>query len=194
MTEIHIRLGPMFSSKSVWLSGKASHFADLQKKVIYVNHLADEREVKSKDGILTSHRSNQRISKLVDQKKVSKLMGNNLETFDIICIDEGQFFLDLKQFLLEILKKEDKKIIYISALDGDFNQKMFSSIIDSLPLATTFKKKTAICKKCLEEGQHRVAAYTKLNNPDNIDNSDNNIIIGGDDLYTPVCNKHLYQQ
>jgi thymidine kinase len=188
MTEIHIRLGPMFSSKSVWLSGKASHFADLNKNVVYINHLSDVRDVSSQDGILSSHRSDQKMSKKVNQEKLSELLNHNLEKFDVICIDEGQFFKDLRSFVETVMKIDDKKIIYISALDGDFNQRMFSSIIDILPLSTTFKKKTAVCSKCLELGLHYDAPYTQLSQEIK---TESNIIIGGKDLYSPVCIKHL---
>jgi thymidine kinase len=64
-------------------------------------------------------------------------------TYDILLINEAQFFTGLKEFVLNELKK--KKIVYLFGLDGDFKQEKFGEIIDLLPHADTYVKLYAKC-------------------------------------------------
>jgi thymidine kinase len=100
---------------------------------------------------------------------------------DLIAINEGQFFNDLVDFC-EYTKLLGKDII-ISALDGDYKQEMFPSIILILPKADKKIFKTAKCKICKD---HTDAPFTKR-----IVNEISQILIGGKDEYIPVCGNCL---
>ena len=57
--------------------------------------------------------------------------------YNIIGIDEGQFFTDLIPMVKFWLNDHD---IYVVGLDGDFHMNKFGSILDLIPLADTAKK------------------------------------------------------
>lgn len=63
--------------------------------------------------------------------------------YDILLINEAQFFTGLKEFVLGELKK--KKTVYLFGLDGDFKQEKFGEIIELLPHADTYVKLYANC-------------------------------------------------
>jgi thymidine kinase len=66
-----------------------------------------------------------------------------IDDYNIILINEAQFFKGLKKFVLEALEKN--KTVYLFGLDGDFKQEKFGEIIDLLPMADTYVKLYATC-------------------------------------------------
>ena len=93
----------------------------------------------------------------------------NCNRYDVIAIDEGQFYDDLVETVRFILSKG--KTVLISALDGDFQQKPFGHTLElvrsafgvsrviytwvsnlrQVPLSDTLVKLRAICPLCNEE-------------------------------------------
>ena len=71
-----------------------------------------------------------------------------LQQHDVIAIDEAQFFTDLTQAVLQLLR--DGKTVLIAALDGNFLQAPFSGehVQRLLPYAEHVKKLTSVCSKC----------------------------------------------
>ena len=63
--------------------------------------------------------------------------------YDVLLINEAQFFKGLKEFVLKELTK--KKTVYLFGLDGDFKQEKFGEILDLIPMADTYKKLYATC-------------------------------------------------
>lgn len=53
--------------------------------------------------------------------------------YDVIAIDEGQFFPDIVNFSEELANRG--KVVVIAALDGTFQRKPFGSILDLVPMA-----------------------------------------------------------
>lgn len=71
-------------------------------------------------------------------KKASKVttltpLLSKLKDFDVIGIDEGQFFPDVVEFCEEAANQG--KIVVIAALDGTFERKAFGNIINLIPMA-----------------------------------------------------------
>jgi len=64
--------------------------------------------------------------------------------YDVLLINEAQFFKGLKEFVIEEVKKG--KIVYLFGLDGDFKQEKFGEIVDLIPLADTYVKLYAKCE------------------------------------------------
>jgi thymidine kinase len=95
--------------------------------------------------------------------------------YDVIGIDEGQFFGDLVSFC-ETAASNGKTVI-VAGLDGDFKAAPFGTICDLLPLAEKFDK---ICAVCTESG--RDAAFTRRNTRDTAIE-----IVGGAEMYDSTC-------
>lgn len=84
--------------------------------------------------------------------------------YDVIAIDEGQFFPDV--FISTLICKiaqfceklaNDGKIVLVAALDGSFERKPFNTILELIPLCEKVVKLTAVCWYCKQDN----ASFTK---------------------------------
>ena len=100
----------------------------------------------------------------------------SIDDYDILLINEAQFFYGLKQFVLNEL--QNKKTIYLFGLDGDFKQEKFGEILDLLPMADTYVKLYAKCN-CGSK-----ASFSKRLSADLTQYSPH-------DIYIPVCRSCL---
>jgi len=173
MSEIHLIIGPMFSGKTSDLYITLSKLSYTHHNVCIITH--------ENDGRYENSQSHMGVTLSLDHKIRS---GNNLMAiydmvsgYDVIGIDEGQFFEDLKEFCVCLLRNR-KTIIYIAGLDGTFDQDIFPSIQKIIPLCTSIVKKTAICDMC----RIRPASCTRRKT----DQKDL-IIVGGSEMYYPIC-------
>jgi thymidine kinase len=98
--------------------------------------------------------------------------------YQVIGIDEGQFFPEIVGFVNQLVDN-DGKIVIVAALDSTFEGKPFGTIHELLANSEQFIKLTAICQDCGSDASFTVKK-----------NSSNNIIeVGAADLYLPVCRK-----
>ena len=116
----------------------------------------------------TNLENNQSIPRIKDKFKIS--------TSEVILINEGQFFLDLEDFV-KILLKNGKKI-YVCGLDGDFERKKFGQILDLIPLCDKVTKLTSLCSLC-KNGTPGI--FSKR-----ITTEKEQTVVGSDN-YIPVC-------
>ena len=101
----------------------------------------------------------------------------NISNNQSILINEGQFFNDLHECVIELVETHNKTV-YVCGLDGDFKRNGFEQIISLIPLADEIVKKYSICKGC-EDGtralfSHRITKETEVK------------VIGSDN-YIPLC-------
>jgi thymidine kinase len=103
-------------------------------------------------------------------------VGNIVHAFDVIGVDEGQFFPDV----VEQCEKwaNAGKTVIVAALDATFQRKPFNDVLSLVPLAEEVTKLSAVCAKCSAD-----AAFTKRVNTD----SQNVELIGGSDCYVAAC-------
>ena len=66
--------------------------------------------------------------------------------YDIIGVDEGQFFPDLVEFCEDMANAG--KVVIVAALDGTFQRKPFPGVMELVPLAESITKLTAVCMRC----------------------------------------------
>jgi thymidine kinase len=136
MCKIEIIIGPMFSGKSTELLRRTSRLEAIGKNVLYINHIYDTRT----DDYIQTHSNTKKFA-----KKLNNLFDINeieLDSADVIAIDEAQFFNDLYSFILYSEKKN--KHIIIAGLDGDYNRKPFGDILQCIPLCDNIVKLTAM--------------------------------------------------
>lgn len=175
MSSLELIVGPMFSGKTTELQKKVKQLQINNKKFIVVKHSKDNRYVSN---MMTTHNF---VS--IDCMLFTKLSDiNNINTYDAIVIDEGQFFTDLKETISYWLDNYNINII-IGGLDGDFQRKPIGQILELIPLSDTCIKLTAECKLC-NDGTR--APFSRR-----IVDSTDTILIGGAESYIPVCRKHL---
>jgi len=114
----------------------------------------------------------------------TKLLGL-IENYDVIGIDEGQFFPDLVQFC-EHAANVLGKIVIVSGLDATCVRTPFGQLCELIAMAEKVDKLAAVCKLCGND-----AHFTKrvVENTEEIaDNSDfNESLIGGAESYISTC-------
>lgn len=128
---------------------------------------------------------------------------------DVIGIDEAQFFEDLYDFCCEAADHDGKKVI-VAGLDGDYLRywcnnfpflvaqkniapllcfmiisntvcrRSFGSVLDIIPLADSVTKLTSRCEVCGKR------AFFTLRKTEEMQTE----VIGGADVYMPVCRQH----
>ena len=137
MFECHIYLGPMFSGKSTELIRQFTRYSAIGKKVLMINHSIDTRT----EDFIETHNQNRVIA--VKTSRLCKLIEDDIvNEYDVICVDEGQFFDDLRDFILKL--EHTDKIMYIAGLDGDSERKPFGQMLDCIPLCDTVIKLRAL--------------------------------------------------
>ncbi len=174
MSKLEIIIGPMCSGKTSELIKRARWHTQF-KKVLIINSRFDNRSedtIKTHDNIV------------FPATKVNKLseLDNLVFDYDVLCIDEAQFFSDLYKTVIKWLNK-DKIIIIIASLDGDSDQNKFGSVLDLIPLSDSVRKYHALCAIC-KDGTPAPFTITKKK-------KNSQILIGDTHEYTPVCRKHL---
>lgn len=177
---IEIYCGCMFSGKTSKTINIINSYNSIGKRVLNINYILDVRY--GKDQII-SH-DNQRVSS-INIEKLEEIKQNHSDDYnssEIICINEAQFFKDLKDTVLDFCNNDGKKII-ISGLDGDYQQNPFGQILDLIPHSEKITKLHAFCKIC---NDGTAAYFTKR-----ITNNTETVLIGGSESYIPVCRKHL---
>ena len=101
-----------------------------------------------------------------------------LRSSDVILINEGQFFPDLYEVVVDMLK-ENKKV-YVCGLDGDFERKKFGAILDLIPICDKVSKLTSLCSLC-KDGTPGIFSMRLT------DEKEQTVV--GSDNYIPVCRK-----
>jgi thymidine kinase len=95
--------------------------------------------------------------------------------FDVIGIDEGQFFDDICNFAETAANLG--KIVILSALNGTYEKKGWENILQLIPLCEKVKKLSAICKICSANASFTFRTAS----------GDSQEMIGGADMYMPLC-------
>jgi len=166
--QIQLILGPMFSGKSTELIRRLKRFQVAKYEVLIVKYAKDVRYDEFK---LATH--DKQTLPAVSATTLEDLT-KQAEDFDVIGIDEGQFFPDIGW--AEKMANRGK-VVLIAALDGTFQRKPFPTILELIPLAENVTKLNAVCMNCFGE-----AAFSKRTSEE-----DSLEVIGGADKYMAVC-------
>jgi thymidine kinase len=176
---VDIIMGPMFSGKTTELHRRLNICADADLRVIYINSDIDVRA-----DVLSTHnitlKQNSRIK--YTKTKLLKDMEEECEHYDIIGVDEAQFFPDLVEFCQKICETRGKKVI-VCGLNCTFKREVFGQLIFLIPLCDSITKMDSFCSLCRKSKNAMVPALFSKR----IIDSDSTILVGGAGQYIPVC-------
>ena len=192
---LEIFYGAMFSGKTTHTILAATQEADTGAKTLYINHSGDIRKTKGGElGKFTSHSSSLKsLSEDVDSVCTKLLKDVCVDDYEVIVIDEGNFYTDIYETVLDWVDSRGKRV-YLAALDGDSNKEFFGDVHKLNPKADKFRKLPGRCLICKEE-------YTKSGMPKPVpvvpapfskrlvDNG-NQECVGGADKFISVCRRH----
>lgn len=186
---LELIIGPMFSSKTTTLLEiyKKCKFCNIPVSII--NHTIDNRYhdtlISSHDKVMAPCLQANKLSDIwtregwIESGNYSDIYANNLlRSAEVILINEGQFFIDLYEIVVDMLKHNKK--VYICGLDGDFERKKFGSILDLIPLCDKVNKLTSLCSLC-RDGTLAIFSMRLTKEKEQT--------IVGSDNYIPVCRK-----
>ncbi|XP_069123864.1 thymidine kinase, cytosolic-like isoform X2 [Argopecten irradians] len=167
--QIQLIIGPMFSGKTTELMRRLKRYQIANYKCLVIKYSKDDRY--EKEGLATHDRQ---TLPAVAAERLSdmEVLG---EGYNVIGVDEGQFFPDVVSFCDSMA--ENGKIVIVSALDGTFQKKGFGDILNLVPLAESVIKLSAVCMSCNQEG-----SFTKRKGQEKEVE-----VIGGADKYLAVC-------
>ncbi|MFN4219457.1 MAG: thymidine kinase [bacterium] len=175
---IELIVGPMFSGKSEELIRRIKRSIIANQKVIVFKPSLDKRYEKDK---IVSHNGIKIEAVIVDNPMEIYQKSQN---FDVIGIDEAQFFDSQLVEIVEKLADEGKRII-IAGLDQDFRGEPFSIMPYLMAIADSVDKLHAICVIC---GAVATKSQRLINgNPAPYDSP--TIVIGATETYQPRCRK-----
>lgn len=176
---IHLIIGPMFAGKSSFLLNYERKSLLAKRSVIVVKHSFDQRY--TNESKITNHDGHiSNTQGITCQKLLDHI--DDIKKFNVILIDEGQFFDDLPKFL-ELVQQDSSTIshVVISGLSGDFQRKPFESISLAIPLADKVTCLNAICVQCGQD-----APFSKR-----LVNSSHKTLVGASESYEPRC-RHCF--
>lgn len=175
---LEIIMGPMYSGKTSYLLRELTIYKELGLNVLYINHSLDSRS----ESAFSTHNPLINSSIKIDSTKLSNLKElDMIDMYDVIGIDESQFFENLKDDVLNLVEKLNKKV-FLSGLNSDFARKPFQSIYDILPYADKVTHLHSACSMCIKNRIYKTAIFSKR-----IVNGNDQVLIGAKDSYIPVC-------
>ena len=136
-------VGCMFSGKTTYIINECKKWQSIGKQVLMINYNLDIR-YSNQDKII-SHDQYSIDCVMID--KLTQKLTKQVELYDVILINEGQFFSELKLYVNHWCD-ELKKIVVVSGLDGDFTRSIFGEIIDLIPNCDDYVKLKAYCSTC----------------------------------------------
>ena len=185
---LELIIGPMFCGKTSKLLEiyKQCKFCNISVSII--NHSIDQRYhntmVSTHDKIMAPCIQATRLSEIwlnsnqLDNQGVDNDSYALLHNSDVILINEGQFFSDLYEVVVDMLNKNKK--VYICGLDGDFERKKFGSVLDLIPLCDKVTKLTSLCSLC-KDGTPGIFSMRLTKEREQT--------VVGSENYIPVCRK-----
>ena len=156
----------MFSGKTTYLSKTIKG-----NRSLYINHSLDTR-----GEFFYSHNDSVSFDRETVCVKTDTLTDEMIMGYDVIAVDESQFFKNLKVTILRWVE-EFGKTVYLAGLNCDYKREQFGELMDLAIYCDSMVKLTALCK-CGKD-----ALFSKR-----LTVSNEKILVGTTE-YEPVCRK-----
>lgn len=169
-------IGCMFSGKTTELIREKEKWEAIKRNVLLINFNEDTRY--GNDDFVYSHTKQK--SSCLKLSKLGDLDEKILKNYNVIMINEGQFFSDLKRYVINWVNNL-KKYVVVCGLDGDFERNPFGDMINLIPHSDEIIKTKAFCSIC-NDGTEAIFSLR-------IDQNKEQKLIGSSN-YIPVCRKH----
>ena len=175
---LELIIGPMYAGKSTELLRKINMYEFLDKNIIVINHVINNRYGSSN---LSTHNKEYYDKCIILEKLIELEKKKIFNDVEIIIIEELQFFQDAFDIVKKWIDIDNKKVI-AAGLDGDFERKPFGDVLRLIPYAEKVTKLNALCKRC---NDGTLAPFTKR-----IINKKCTTLVGSNEIYEAVCRKH----
>jgi len=183
-------LGPMFAKKTTRLIEELGTLADVGLTCLFINHVDHQRETAAVDTYVSTHHSQYRgMSSKIHKLIAGSLEEVNVDQYDAVGVDEGQFFNDLDDTVRDWVFNKGK-IVIVASLDADASLKPFGQAhdLECICEQSNVVRLTAFCKSCLKQKRLINASFTIK-----LAGISQQKEVGGEDKYMPACMK-CYQR
>lgn len=197
---LRLRFGPMFSGKTTWLDGELNEFARNGWSCLKIVHANDKKrfiDASVDDTTLKSSGYTHNLQAKALDPRITVVFTDTLvacaiDMYNIIAIDEAQFFPDL---LATVKVWVTTKHLLVVGLDGNSQKERFGAVLDLIPLADEACKVVAKCGYCmteLKEDQRFHGSLLNLPAPfsKRLAADQTEILVGGADKYVATCRFH----
>lgn len=179
MGHLTLLIGCMFAQKTTELLRRIRRYKSIGYSVLVINYAEDTRygkhQIASHDSDVYEARSAVSLEEIKADVESRR--------FQVIVIDEGQFFKDLYPFVTTWTDTLPIHII-VAGLDGDSDRRPFGDILKLVPYAEEVERLTAFCAICKDGTSAIFSKYVA-------GKKDSQVEIGGTDRYLPVCRAHF---
>lgn len=185
MAQLFFRYGAMNSGKSIEILKVAHNYEEQNKKVLICTSGIDDREGV---GYIASRVGLKRTAVPVfDETDIFSLVKDGHENISCLLIDEAQFLK--KHHIIELTKIVDQMKIPVMTfgLKNDFRNELFEGSKYLLLYADKMEEMKTICWFC----NKKAIMNLRFNNGEPV-YSGEQILIGGNEQYYPVCRKHYF--
>jgi len=169
--EIQVIYGPMFSGKTTELLRRIRRYRIRNDSCIIIK-TGEPRYEEGDDKVVTHDQYN-----FLDAVACQELLTvqETACNYDVIGIDEGQFFPDTISFAEEMAARG--KVVIIACLDGDYRRQPFGEICSLVCKAERVTKLSSVCSYCKGDAYFTVRTTQETEVK----------VIGGSEKYKPVC-------
>lgn len=185
MAQLFFKYGAMNSGKTIEILKVAHNYEEQNKPVVLMTSGIDNRDevgyVSSRIGL------RRKAIAIFDQTDICQIVENLPEKPYCVLIDEAQFLL--KQHVLQLAKVVDELGIPVMAfgLKNDFRNELFEGSKYLLLYADKIEELKTICWFC-----HKKAMMNLRMVDGKPEYEGEQIQIGGNEAYYPVCRKHYF--
>lgn len=177
MGHLTVIIGCMFAQKTTELLRHIRRYRSIGFKVLVINYKHDTRYGES---VIASHDLDTVPARAVEN--LSEITEDTIKEYDVIVIDEGQFYSDLVDNVTKWVDEHQNLKVVVSGLDGDARRQPFGQILQLIPHAERVERLSSYCAVCRDG---TAAHFSKR-----IVASDTTVDIGAADKYIPVCRFH----
>lgn len=169
----------MFAQKTTELLRRIRRYKSIGYSVLVVNYAGDTRYGNNQIASHDTDSYEARGASTLEEIRTDVESGK----FQVLVVDEGQFFNDL---YLRVTEWSDKLPIHIivAGLDGDSERKPFGDILRLIPYAEEVERLSAFCAVCKNGTAGMFSKYVAGKKGEQVE-------IGGADRYLPTCRKHF---
>lgn len=185
MAQLFFKYGAMNSGKSIDILKVAHNYEEQGKPVVLMTSGVDDR---SGRGIIASRIGlKRRVEPIMDDTNVYDYVSQIDHKVYCVLIDEAQFLK--KVHVLQLIKIVDELNIPVMAfgLKNDFRNELFEGSKYLLIYADKIEEMKTICWFC----PHKATMNLRINNGQPVYEGEQ-VQIGGNESYYPVCRKHYF--
>lgn len=179
---LRVIVGPMFAGKTSEIQSVVRRYACLDKSVLVLKPDNDNRYETDIIAVINHDRVEIPARAVYQRALMDVLAWPEFAAATAVVVDEAQFFVGcLIPFVRAAVDGAGKHVVVVG-LDGDAEQRPFGDVLPLIAHADFVEKKTALCRRC---GDGTPAIFTRA-----LTARDEQVAVGGAELYEPVCRKH----